>query len=123
MGVMGGLLVLRAHNSHDGEYEDPNEMKYILHTLLPWGCYRGRRRKIQTTKNQEGTKKFDEKTRTSLWKKRVDFNAAIYILFLLLLTSTKLALDIVYVDEDDDDKGNVDSQGLNYCSRICKKLY
>ena len=103
--MLGGLQVLRAHSSQD--FEDPNLSKNILHTMLPWnwGCS-CRVKKLcfglkKTNENGGGNKEqkmpaaiISTEDRQRIWRKRVDFNAFVYVGFLLALTFAQLGLDI-----------------------------
>lgn len=95
MGMLGGLQVLRAYNNKDS-FEDPNLCKNLLHTLLPWGS-QCKRRVCCLKKDLNGAvKKISTEERTIIWRRRVDFNALLYIGFLLGLTVTKAVLDVHY---------------------------
>ena len=91
MGMLGGLQVLRAHEQKD-TFEDPNLGRNLLHTILPWSYSSTQwcciKKKKETRLKPEGEKQ------AKVWRKRVDFNAFLYVGFLLTLTFTKLALDI-----------------------------
>ena len=92
MGMLGGLQVLRANN-HKDSFVDPNLDKNLWHTLLPWGC--NSRKCCRETKIVEA-KKVKIPIQTKIWRRRVDFNAFLFVGFLCSLSATKLALDICY---------------------------
>lgn len=93
MGILGGLQVLRAHQNHDS-FDDPNLCTNLLHTLLPWGsdCCR--------KQGKDSGKKQSIEEQTKIWRTRLDFNAFIYVGFLITLTVTKLALDLNFQSDD-----------------------
>ena len=87
MGMLAGLQVLRAHKDKE-IFEDPNISKNLLHTLLPWGfgCC--------TKQEEKTTQRLSTERRTKIWRKRVDFNAFLYVGFLLFLAIAKIPLDL-----------------------------
>ena len=95
MGMLGGLQVLRANN-HKDSFVDPNLDKNLVHTLLPWGC--NSRKCCCGTQKMEAPKKVETLSQTKIWRRRVDFNAFLFVGFLCALSATKLALDICYTE-------------------------
>ena len=94
MGVLAAIQVLRENRYHGVEFKDPNLLKNILHTLIPWGCgfQCCKTKQDETSANQN----CDEEKKLKIWKTRVDFNAFLYVGFLMCLTLIKLALDLSY---------------------------
>ena len=100
MGVLGGLQVLRA-NSDWENFEDPNLSKNLLHALIPWGCGKSKCCS-KTTKGKTSTKatKTDKQKSMKIWKRRVEFSAALYVVILTTLCVTKVVLDVLYVEAE-----------------------
>ena len=98
MGVLGGLQVLRAHKNKV-TFEDPNLNRNILHTILPWGCGSSSCC-LKKAEGGKGAKSLNNKNNSKIWRKRVDFNAFLYVGFLTALVFTKVALDIAYGKND-----------------------
>ena len=94
MGILGGLQVLRAHNSPD-TFEDPNLNKNLLHVLFPWG-YGGSNCCQKGDKVKKDCEIIDKQTSRKIWKKRVDFGAFLYVGLLASLIITKISLDVTY---------------------------
>ena len=98
MGVLGGLQVLRAHKKDT--FEDPNLQKNIFHTILPWGCGCNSCCCKKTEEETRDRQLYDKHKSTKIWRKRVDFNAFLYVGFLTALVVTKVALDLTYGENE-----------------------
>ena len=98
MGMLGGLQVLRAYQDRETSFHDPNLNKNLLHCILPWGWGSSCCKKKSSTR--KGSSELTKESVAKIWKRRVDFNAFLYVGFLSALTLTKVALDVVYGDND-----------------------
>ena len=94
MGVLGGLQVLRAQKSQT--FKDPNLRKNLFHSILPWGCGTSKCCRRKKKKDSELAVEITEDQREKIWRKRTDFSAVFYVVFLLTLTVTKIVLDVKY---------------------------
>ena len=93
MGVLGGLQVLRAHTNIQ-TFKDVNLTKNLFHTLLPWGCGKSKCCKRKKEKDLESTIEIPNDYQRKIWRKRTDFCAIFYVVFISSLTITKIVLDV-----------------------------
>ena len=99
MGMLGGLQVLRAYQDRETSFQDPNLNKNLLHCIVPWGWGSSCCKKKSRTK--KGSSELTTKESVAkIWKRRVDFNAFLYVGFLSALVVTKVGLDVVYGDNN-----------------------
>ena len=98
MGMLGGLQVLRAYRDRETSFHDPNLNKNLLHCIVPWGWGSSCCKKKSGT--QKGSSELTKEAVAKIWKRRVDFNAFLYVGFLSALVVTKVALDVVYGDNN-----------------------
>ena len=97
MGMLGGLQVLRAYRDRETSFHDPNLNKNLAHCILPWGWGSSCCKKKSVTK--KGSSELTKESVAKIWKRRVDFNAFLYVGFLSALVVTKVTLDLVYGDK------------------------
>ena len=97
MGMLGGLQVLRAYQDRETSFHDPNLNKNLAHCILPWGWGSSCCKKKSVTK--KGSSELTKESVAKIWKRRVDFNAFLYVGFLSALVVTKVTLDLVYGDK------------------------
>ena len=89
MGILGGLQVLRFNK--DQVYHNSNMHKNLFTTLLPFNKF---------SKPGENILENCSDTINNLWRKRVDFNAFLYLICLLLLISTRFIADLFYPENE-----------------------
>ena len=83
MGMLGGLQVLRVSVRLEA-FEDYNVLSSLLHTVLPCGL------------SADDSKRLKHDERQRLWRKRVDFNAGLYIALVCALSIGSLASSILH---------------------------
>ena len=91
MGILGGIQVLRAQNKNN--LMDPDLEKPLLHSILPLAIAT-KTRNSPTHGNDEFIN--DAARSSSIWKRRVDFNALVYAGLLGFLTCTTYLIDVQF---------------------------
>ena len=74
MGVLAGIQRTR-HSRTNGGY-DFNELKIFLHDIVPWGI-------IVSSVSGENIKAISSEEAETIWKRRVDMNSFLLILYML----------------------------------------
>ena len=93
MGVLGGLQVLRAHNNKN--FVDPNVSKNLFYSIVPYN-FKSETSHASIDKMKNNTHLDSLSIMEKIWRRRVDFNASVYIGMLCTLPIISFLLDTNY---------------------------